>query len=83
MIPSVIVYVNQVRIPFKTACAPSPGIVIATDPDAGTVAQSRVSVRLDVVDHVRVVDRNVNIFLLYGLDNNGLFFDNLNLFVTL
>ena len=83
VVPTVIVHINQVRVPFKTASAPAPGVVIAADPDACAVAQSRVAVGINVVDHMRVVYGNVHVFLLYGLDDDRLFLDDLDLLVTL
>ena len=38
VVPAVVVYVNEVRIPFKTAAVPAPGIVVTADPYAGAVA---------------------------------------------
>lgn len=63
--------------------APSPVIVVASDPYSGAVVQSRISVRINIVDYVRVVHRNIHVFLLNGFNNNRLFLDDLHLFVSL
>ena len=83
VVPAVIVDVNQVRVPFKTAGSPTPGIVIGSQPDSVAVTQSRVSVGISVENDVRVVYRNVNVFFLNRFDDNRLFFDDFYMFVTL
>jgi len=83
MVPAIIVYVNQVRVPFKVARAPTPGIVIGSQPNSVAVTQSWVSVGISVENYVRIVYRNIYVFLLNRFDDNRLFLDDFHMFVTL
>ena len=83
VVPAVIVHVNQVRVPFKAACPPTPGIVVTANPYTCAVAQSRVAIGINIVDHMGVVHGNIYIFLSHRFDDNCLFFNDFHLLVTL
>lgn len=83
VIPAVIVNIDQVRVPFEAAGVPAPGVIIGADPYAGTISESWVAPGIGIVDDMRIIDRNIYIFLLYGFDDDGLFLDDFHLFIAL
>ena len=83
VIPAVVANIDKVVVPFEPAGSPTPCSVPCSKPYSRMVAQSWVSMCMDVIDNMRVVDGYVNVLGLNGLDDNRLFPDDLDLFVAL
>ena len=63
-VPAGIAHVNDARAPVEPASSPSPFAVPCSEPYTRTVRNSRIAVRIHVVNDARVVHRDVDDFRL-------------------